>query len=137
MDTSYQLRSRGIEVDLIAWYPFRVSVEDERQPQRWGIGSRGIFYIGGQTPVRLQYSLTDINMLFSTEVESTGLGEYGPNAKPGQNWRAYHPKRMELRDHLKRPLQFSTNAMQLAEQNAVADAVYCPYPRLKQTKRIG
>lgn len=78
--------------------------------------SCGIYYTGGQAALRLQNTLADIDPLCSTEAGNNGLGEYGANAWPAQHWRAYHRKRMALREHLERLLQPSTSAVRLAEQ---------------------
>ena len=47
-----QLRSRRIQVDLIAWHPFHVK-GDVVGPQRLGFDSCGIFYVGGQASIML------------------------------------------------------------------------------------
>ena len=97
-DVTNQLRSRGLEVDLIAWYPFQLRSSATHTPQGLGIDSCGIFYVGGGASMKMQYSLGDIELLSNPQFDGPKmLTKYSDNCKPGQHWSCYLPPKNDLR----------------------------------------
>ena len=127
-DVTNQLRSRGLKVDLIAWYPFRLK-------DGLGIDSCGVFYVGGGASVKLQYSMDDIELLSDPRYDGPRkLTTYKDNRKPGQKWTSYFPKGKGLAALLQGLLEPTCTEAQLKVESAVAEneSVYCPYIRFKQ-----
>ena len=81
-DVCNQLRSRGIEVDLVAWRPFHITGRVSGS-QCLGFDSCGIFYVGGTAAITLQYSLEDVEMLVSDDDGTACLLQYADNCCPG------------------------------------------------------
>ena len=87
-----QLRSRGINADCCAWYPFKHinpggSVHSEqRSSTPMGIDSLAIFYIGSQAQIAPSYGLADV--LDFTAV-AANLPVYEGENVPGKHWSCY------------------------------------------------
>ena len=137
-----QLRSRGIELDCIAWYPWR-HLETTVHQQPLGFDSCAIFYIGGSVQVSMPWSLWQVDHLTAVAEEIQAktaewpLDEYGGLNHPGQHWGAYRSKAIKESDqdkNLKQRLQDlltpSTSDYEL--QLMPRRQFYCPYLRIKQ-----
>jgi hypothetical protein len=134
-DVTVQLRSRGIQIDCVAWYPWCLSggVHD----QNLGFDSCGIFYIGGSAGVRLKFNQLHIQALTSAvagEFAEMKLDEYKSGSHPGQHWSAYKsmpekPIGAKLRDLLQPEQEEQELAATLQRRPG---SVYCPYIRFKQ-----
>ena len=94
-----ELRSRGLEVDCIAWYPW-FHRSQHLFGQSLGFDSCGIFYIGGTVQVTLQWSLEHLDVLTmvfddddsketAVAENTTRLDWYSGSNVPGQPWRCY------------------------------------------------
>ena len=139
-----ELRSRGLEVDCIAWYPWFHKTE-QLFGQHLGFDSCGIFYIGGMVQVKLQWSLNELDILtmvtddvgvWATEVAENkwNLHWYSGANVPGQPWKCYRSVRYEetdgdkdLRARLTELLTPST-LQEVLDQIPKRDGrIYCPY----------
>ena len=146
-----QLRSRGIQCDCVAWYPwkhFNPPVPEEmRTTPALGLDSCAIFYIGGTVQVKPEWGLGDVNMLSAiaiTAVADARLDEYVGQNTPGQHWSCYRSEAKKkgdrnLQDRLRDLLAPSTtqDALDLIpkrERSLTEFGMYCPYLRLKQKK---
>jgi hypothetical protein len=133
-DVTVQLRSRGIQIDCVAWYPWCLS--GGAHEQNLGFDSCGIFYIGGSASVRLKFNQLHIQALTSAvagEFAEMKLDEYKSGSHPGQHWSAYKsmpekPIGAKLRDLL----QQEQEEQELATLQRRPGSVYCPYIRFKQ-----
>jgi hypothetical protein len=133
-DVTVQLRSRGIRIDCVAWYPWCLS--GGAHEQNLGFDSCGIFYIGGSASVRLKFNQLHIQALTSAvagEFAEMKLDEYKSGSHPGQHWSAYKsmpekPIGAKLRDLL----QQEQEEQELATLQRRPGSVYCPYIRFKQ-----
>ena len=127
-----QLRSRGVESDCIAWYPWLHADRTDAQPL--GLDSCGMFYIGGSVEVRLDYSLLQLDILTTAVAGHMAdhLHEYAGQNTPGQPWTAYQPKKKDLRCKLTDLLLPSTTAAELNQIPKRAGTTYRPYLRVKQ-----
>ena len=134
-----QLRRRGIQCDCCAWYPWRHASE-EMHGQSLGFYSCGIFYIGGQVEVRLDWGIDRIDELTAVaeEMRQSDLDVYVGPITPGQHWACYKSKRNE-KDHEKDLTQKLVDLLQpstpLAELQAIAgipESHIGSYLRIKQ-----
>ena len=92
-----QLRSRGIQCECIAWYPWKVKDTPGRELPL-GFDSCGIFYIGGCVDVSMPWMLKDVHILTEiaaaidqkcTQYGQKPLHEYESKNAPGQPWKCY------------------------------------------------
>ena len=81
-----QLRRRGIQCDCCAWYPWRHAAM-EMHGQSLGFDSCGIFYIGGQVEVQLDWGIDRIPELTAVaeDMRKSELHEYDGQNTPGQH----------------------------------------------------
>ena len=95
-----KLRSRGLQVDCCAWYPWRHATI-ELHDQHLGFDSCAIFYIGGSVEVTPHWGLNDIPFLTAVADGNAGatgerkekkLDVYEGSATPGQPWCCYRCK---------------------------------------------
>jgi hypothetical protein len=139
-----QLRSRGIESDCIAWYPWQHMTSD-LHGQKLGLDSCGIFYIGGSVQVSLHWGFNHIDILTAVAEEqhadedSWTLDVYRGTNHPGQHWAAYRSRALNepsdqknLKNRLEDLLLPSTTQRQLKSIIKREGSVYCPYLRFKQ-----
>ena len=139
-----ELRSRGLEVDCIAWYPW-FHRADHLFGQRLGFDSCGFFYIGGMVQVKLQWSLKELDiltMVFDNDDAADdrwGLDWYSGTNFPGQPWKCYRSVRYEeadgekdLRARLTEFLTPSTLQEDLDQIPKRDGRPYCPYLRFSQ-----
>ena len=89
-----QLRSRGIACDCAAWYPWRHSAKSLHN-QFLGFDSCGIFYIGGNVYVSLNWGFNTIDKLTAVagNFNEAVLDEYSGENYPGQHWAKYKAKK--------------------------------------------
>ena len=141
-----QLRSRGIQCDCVAWYPWQqVTAVADRHPvifqecnhQPLGFDSCAIFYIGGSVKVTIPWSLQHIDALTAV-AGNENLDRYKDNW-PGQPWKCYRRGNIKqnlgdkgLRDMLVDLLTPSTKQSDLDCMLKRVGVHYCPYLRLKQ-----
>ena len=143
-EVSKQLRSRGIDCDIAAWYPWQQAPIERGQEtlhtQRLGFDSCGIWYIGGQVEIRMPWMLQHVDILAATEGECEHLDTYRCNNPPGQAWHSYRsaennkhkPELKDLRQRLVDLLTLTTTEEALARIPKRDGAAYCPYLRLRQ-----
>ena len=124
------LRSRGIAIDCVAWYPWYHRTVAPRREGPVGIDSCAIFYIGGNALVTLVWGLSQIDKLETAVADPGELDVYEGNACPGQSWSCYLPKGRTLRQHLEAFLTPSITKEEL--ERIERPNYYCPYLRLKQ-----
>ena len=148
-----QLRSRGIECDCVAWYPWRhVDPGDAIKAEMTnttplGFDSCGIFYLGGTVQAKPQYCLSDIDSLtavagvlgnehLSGNFFGVDLHTYKGQQTPGKHWSCYKSEKLKaqknLTNRLKDLLTPSTTQKDLATIPIREGKKYCPYLRLKQ-----
>ena len=124
------LRSRGIAIDCVAWYPWYHRTVAPTREGPVGIDSCAIFYIGGNALVKLVWGLSQIDKLETAVADPGELDVYEGNACPGQSWTCYVPKGRTLRQHLE---AFLTPSITKEELDRIEKTnCYCPYLRLKQ-----
>ena len=94
-DVPRQLRSRGIKVDCLAWYPWNHATECAHGSSL-GLDSCAIFYLGGKCQVKRVWDIEDIPQLSAVAgpwSEAQGkrrqLDEYKAANTPGQHWTTY------------------------------------------------
>ena len=141
-----ELRSRGLDVDCIVWYPW-VHRTEHLFGQPLGFDSCGIFYIGGMVEVKLQWSLGHLDVLTAATDDlpaavadnAWGLDWYSGGNAPGQPWKCYRSVRYDetdedkdLRARLTELLTPSTTQEDLWRIPKRADRCYCPYLRFSQ-----
>ena len=139
-----QLRSRGIVIDCIAWYPWRHATT-ATHGQSLGFDSCGIFYIGGAVTVKLNWSLRDLSVLTSVAANGNSqwkgvtLDLYAGQNHPGQPWGSYrHTKYNEvdtdknLQLRLEELLTFSTTTEQADSIPKREGSMNCAYLRFKE-----
>ena len=137
------LRRHGIVADCIAWYPWRHTTRS-LHGQPLGFDSCGIFYIGGNVKVTLDWGFERINQLIAVAAELDDLDVYEGLNVPGQPWFCYKSERgakekdadKNLNDRLVALLTPSTPEEEL---NKLAwrqhdGKRYCPYLKWKQKK---
>ena len=130
-EVTKQLRSRGIVIDCVAWYPWRL--RESADIRALGFDSCGIFYIGGSVKVSLQYDLGDMTMLTSAVAEDLHLLHvYDMNNAPGQAHCSYQPKEKSLAEKLTSLLTPTDTEQSLAAIEGRPGKNYCRYLRLKQ-----
>ncbi len=149
-DVTVQLRSRGVEVDCVAWYPW-IHEAKSLNNQRLGMDSCGIFYIGGDMQSSLwwgtPYLAADADTFPQVEqcIPPTHmLDAYTDATFPGQHWSAYRsrgvamnhksPARDGLDQRLTDLLTPSTTQAQLEHLRSAGMHCPCPYLRTKQKK---
>jgi hypothetical protein len=142
-----QLRSRGLQCDCIAWYPWcHATTEVFTQPL--GMDSCGIFYIGGSVQVSMPWCLNELDILLATrdEIERiTASGECPPLDlyrgfnTPGMHWACYRSfsikqpeEDKDLRQRLEDLLGPSTTIEELRSIKKRQGSTSAPYLRLKQ-----
>ena len=134
-----ELRSRGISCDLAAWYPWvwtDPALGDLGNPEPLGFDSCGIFYIGGNVQVKMQWGFSQLNALAAYEVEGEvgqqELDVYDGHCCPGQHWMAYQPKKQKsLLEKLRPMLEPTCSPEELAD---IPRVDYCPHLCLNQKK---
>ena len=139
-EVTKQLRSRGLFVDCVAWYPW-IHASEKTNEQRLGLDSCGIFYVGGCIEIVMRWGLNDIDLLTAVagtaeeEELQTLLDEYDGHNTPGQPWSCYRSKNLKenprdknLGDRLRDLLGRSTEPKDLPKRTGT----FCPYLRLKQ-----
>ena len=137
-----QLRSRGINADCCAWYPFKHinpggSVHSEqRSSTPMGIDSLAIFYIGSQAQIAPSYGLADV--LDFTAV-AANLPVYEGENVPGKHWSCYRSdatqqKKIDLEQMLVDLLTPTCTKEDLAAIERNSEWHFCPYLRVRQTK---
>ena len=95
-----QLRSRGIPIDCVAWYPWLKSTVAPAQVSQLGTDSCGIFCIGGDASVQLTWGPRDIDELVSAVAADSRLDVFEGSSLPGQHWKCYIPKSQTPREKL-------------------------------------
>jgi hypothetical protein len=154
-----QLRSRGLKIDCVAWYPWRHTTA-ELHGQHLGFDSCGIFYIGGTVKVSMPWSLRDMETLveignpapqsrqtlhavgdlkwMTNAIEDSMLDRYEGTNHPGQPWSAYRWKSFKeakdeknLQQQLEELLQPTSNMRDLDNMPKRPGSNYRPYLRLK------
>ena len=86
-----ELRSRGVQADLCAWYPYWNSMGLEK----FHMDSCGIFVIGGTAEVNPTWSEESMHIFQCPRSAPDHLPTFdGPH--PGQSWVHYHPKLQSL-----------------------------------------
>jgi hypothetical protein len=140
-----QLRSRGIQSDCIAWYPWQ-HMTSELHGQKLGFDSCGIFYIGGSVQVSLHWGLNQMDILTAVaddmqeqhaDEDSQTLDMYCGTNYPGHHWAAYRSRALKepsdhknLNERLEDLLRPSTTEKQL--RSVTKETRYCPYLRIRQ-----
>ena len=136
-----QLRSRGINADCCAWYPFKHinpggSVHSEqRSSTPMGIDSLAIFYIGSQAQIAPSYGLADV--LDFTAV-AANLPVYEGENVPGKHWSCYRSdathkkKEFDLEQRLVDLLTPTCTKEDLAAIERNSEWHFCPYLRVRQ-----
>jgi hypothetical protein len=143
----WALRSRGIECDCLAWYPWRHATTRVHE-QALGLDSCGIFYIGGNVQVSPCWSLEHIDVLTAVagdmdqkcqERQCKPLDVYEGQKVPGQHWSAYRSKSLNegddqknLKERLEHLLRPSTTQAHLNLIPLRKGTNYCPYLRFRQ-----
>jgi len=135
-----QLRSRGITIDCISWYPWMHETL-RKDDQALGLDSCGIFYIGGTAQCKLVWGLDHIDALTAVAdvmAENEDLHRYSTSL-PGQHWSAYkNQKATSSKANDKSLTQKLQDLLSPSCTQAVLDkllprkACYCPYLRFKQ-----
>jgi hypothetical protein len=141
------LRSRGIECDCLAWYPWRHATARVHE-QALGLDSCGIFYIGGNVHVSPCWSLEHIDVLTAVagdmdqkyqERQCEPLDVYEGQNVPGQHWAAYRSKSLNERDDEKNLKERLEHLLRPSTTQAHLDLIpprkgtnYCPYLRFRQ-----
>ena len=145
-----QLRSRGISVVCVAWYPWRLDgVAGNEQPL--GLDSCGIFHVGdAPVLVELAWDLGDLQHLTAvadTMLQTEADPEFPPTKKlhayekdkmyPGQPWKCYRSG--HHKEAVKDLAQKLEDLLTRTEQNDPARLEeiprtknLCPYLRLRQ-----
>ena len=142
-----QLRSRGIQCDCVAWYPWQQAAVTDRQYGSQGLGfdSMGIFYLGGQVEVKMHWNLGHVEILSAVTDARNGANQnldvYAGQNVPGQPWHCYRSKaynepacNKDLEARLRDLLTPSTEPEELARLPRGKNYWHCPYLRLKQKK---
>ncbi len=158
-EVTKQLRSRGIECDCIAWYPW-IHATQRVHDQSLGLDSCGIFYLGGTVEVSMPWSVDEIDVLTAVaEDEGSApleeadnpctsisicppmLDQYRGQNHPGQHWGCYRSKSFHetnqdrnLRQRLVDLLTPSTTPEELRDLQSQKQGFYCPYLRLRQKR---
>ena len=85
-----RLREQNITVDCCAWYPWRHATTEVHE-QSLGFDSCGIFYIGGQVQVKLNWGIDRIPELTAVaeHMRQSELHVYDGVRTPGQHWASY------------------------------------------------
>ena len=107
-----ELRSRGVLADLCAWYPYIAN--NAADDQKFHLDSCGIFVIGGNTAVQMQWDDTQMHIFASQN--STQLPIYN-GASPGQSWKCYRPLNLSIPNLLGPLLDRSFTAPNTATTN--------------------
>jgi len=139
-----QLRSRGIKVDCVSWYPW-LHTTKQLHDQPLGFDSCAIFYIGGNLEVRMPYDFREIPRLCAVAAEvhrKTGddpLDEYEGQNHPGQHWSCYRSKGLketeDEKDLMKRLRDLLIPSTSYQELQAIPRTnFYCPYLRVTQKR---
>ena len=130
-----QLRSRGIQCDCVAWYPYMHDLGGLGRDL--GFDSCGIFYIGGAVKIKQPWSFDKIDALSSVEGNPMKLDVYQGENTPGKDWHSYRSPALDgkkeeknLRQRLHDLLELSTTAQEL-DRLERQRRLYCPYLRLK------
>ena len=136
-----ELRSRGLQCDCIAWYPW-IHKTEKCHDQPLGFDSCGIFFIGGNVQVKLHWDLSHLDILTAVADdlhEDCGLDRYGPGSVPGQPWQCYRSKAHDesvgdknLQARLTELLTPSTPQEYLDQIPKRSGKFYCPYIRFRQ-----
>ena len=135
-----ELRSRGIQCDCIAWYPW-VHETERCHDQPLGFDSCGIFYIGGSVQATLKWGLYHLGTLTAGAAELThsGLDTYSGDRCPGQPWKCYRSFKEDEKEHEKdlgaRLTELLTPSTPQADLDMIpkrAGYSYCPYLRFSQ-----
>ena len=136
-----QLRSRGIDCNCAAWYPWHHDDTMDSTQQSLGFDSCGIFYIGGPVEIKTPWNLGDMQTLtsISTGKPIPGLDRYHGQNVPGQPWTCYRSRKCKetsedknLKDRLRDLLTLTTTTEELERIPRRKYVAYCPYLRLKQ-----
>ena len=139
-----QLRSRGINADCCAWYPFKHinpggSVHSEqRSSTPMGIDSLAIFYIGSQAQIAPSYGLADV--LDFTAV-AANLPVYEGENVPGKHWSCYRSdatqkKRIRPRAEVGRPSDAHMHQRRSGRDREKLPVALLPIPA-RTTKKNG
>lgn len=138
------LRSRRIQCDCVAWYPWQHTVGSSPAvagilPAGLGFGPCGIFYIGGCVDVHPLWGLQHVGRLAAVAGDDRDLDVYGVKSAPGQPWRCYTSKGNKetdadknLGNRLHNPSAPTTSPAELSRLPKRVGQHYCPYLRLKQ-----
>ena len=136
-----ELRSRGLQCDCIAWYPW-IHKTQKCHDQPLGFDSCGIFFIGGNVQVKLHWDLSHLEVLTAVADdlhEDCGLDRYGGGSTPGQPWQCYRSigekesvEEKNLRTRLTELLTPSTLPEYLDQIPKRSGKFYCPYIRFRQ-----
>jgi len=99
-----QLRSRGLRIELAAWYPW-MHETIEVNGSGLGFDSCAMFYIGGDAEVQVLYSMKDYNMAAVAgddyqELRDT-LDRYEGQNTPGKHWACYHSRKKKEAENTK------------------------------------
>ena len=150
-----ELRSRGLEVDCVAWYPWLHSTE-RNVSSPFGFDSCGMFYIGGTVQVSPSYSLdhlVDLTTVVSAVAappslppprltavaETLGLDTYEGQFPPSHYWKSYRSRAFLESDKDKDLTARLTEMLTPSTSQVYLDAIpkrqgycYCPYLRFAQ-----
>ena len=152
-----QLSSRGVVCECVAWYPWRLKGEPAGQTneaiadlvscQPLGLDSMGIFFVGGNVKVKMDWDFNKIYLL-SAVADDRGmivpgrpcmdLTEFEGYNVPGQVWTAYRSKKYaekvedkDLEARLTDLLMPSTTQAELDAIQRTEGSRYCPHLKLK------
>jgi hypothetical protein len=151
-----QLRSRGVVCECVAWYPWRLKGEPAGQTneaiaelvscQPLGLDSMGIFFVGGNVKVKMDWDFNKIDLL-SAVADDRGnpqsqpcmdLTEFEGMNTPGQVWTAFRSKKYaetvkdkDLKARLTDLLTPSTTQAELDAIQRPEGSRYCPRLKLK------
>ena len=146
-----QLRSRGIECNCVAWYPWAQegavpdlevgkNMLEMAEKQRLGFDSCGIFYLQRVAEITTPWSLNHLDVLTAVAgSRPTGLDAYHGQNTPGKHWICYrshkHKEKQEHKNLEARLTDLLTLSITREELDSIPKregSLYCPYLRLKQ-----
>ena len=142
-----QLRSRGVDVDCAAWYPWQqdTNTQCDYGNQRLGFDSCAIFYTRprGQSPadVMTPFGFGQISLLAAVAGNDELLDTYGKSNAPGKHWACYRSRKhnekqddKDLTARLEDLLKLTSTPDELAAIPKRQGSNYRPYLRLHQKK---